>query len=61
MSRFIKRLEDPKQGRTKFARVSWQPITTAANQLWLRQCAQKNYELPERTPEDLARLGQEID
>ena len=43
------------------AQLSRQPITTAANQLWLRRCAQNGYQLPATTPEDLLRLGQDID
>ncbi len=43
------------------AAVSRHPITTATNRLWLRHCGQSNYRLPERTPEHLTRLGQEID
>jgi hypothetical protein len=43
------------------SRVSRQPITTATNQLWLRRSAQSGYELPDSTPEDLIRLGQDID
>lgn len=46
---------------TTIARVSRHPVTTAANQLWLRRCAQNSYHIQERTPEDLVRLGQEID
>ncbi len=41
--------------------LSRHPITTAANQLWLRRCAQNGYQLPATTPEDLLRLGQDID
>ncbi len=43
------------------AQLSRHPITTAANQLWLRRCAQNGYQLPATTPEDLLRLGQDID
>jgi hypothetical protein len=43
------------------AQLSRQPITTAANQLWLRRCAQNGYQLPATTPADLLRLGQDID
>ncbi len=43
------------------ARVSRHPITTATNQLWLRRSAQTGYQISENTPEDLARLGQDID
>ncbi len=43
------------------AQVSRHPITTATNQLWLRRCAQHGYQLPATTPEDLLRLGQDID
>ncbi len=43
------------------SRVSRQPITTATNQLWLRRSAQAGYQLSESTPEDLTRLGQDID
>jgi hypothetical protein len=43
------------------AQLSRQPITTATNQLWLRRCAQNGYQLPATTPEDLLRLGQDID
>ena len=43
------------------ARVSRHPITTATNQLWLRRSAQTGYKISETTPEDLARLGQDID
>jgi hypothetical protein len=43
------------------ARVSRHPITTATNQLWLRRSAQTGYQISETTPEDLARLGQDID
>lgn len=43
------------------ARVSRHPITTATNQLWLRRSAQTGYQISESTPEDLARLGQDID
>ena len=43
------------------AQLSRQPITTATNQLWLRRCAQSGYQLPATTPEDLLRLGQDID
>ena len=43
------------------ARISRHPITMATNQLWLRRCAQGGYLLEERTPEDLLRLGQDID
>jgi hypothetical protein len=42
-------------------RVSRHPITTATNQLWLRRSAQDGYQISEVPPEDLARLGQEID
>ena len=43
------------------SRVSRHPITTATNQLWLRRSAQAGYQLSESTPEDLTRLGQDID
>ena len=43
------------------SRVSRQPVTTATNQLWLRRAAQNSYELQDSTPEDLIRLGQDID
>jgi hypothetical protein len=46
---------------TAIAQLSRQPITTAANQLWLRRCAQNGYQLPATTPADLLRLGQDID
>jgi hypothetical protein len=43
------------------SRVSRQPITTATNQLWLRRAAQHSYDVPDNTPDDLVRLGQDID
>jgi hypothetical protein len=43
------------------AQLSRHPITTATNQLWLRRCAQNGYQLPATTPDDLLRLGQDID
>jgi hypothetical protein len=46
---------------TAISRVSRHPITTAANQLWLRRAAQNGYQLSETTPDDLLRLGQDID
>lgn len=43
------------------SRVSRHPITTATNLLWLRRTAQSGYQVSEAAPEDLERLGQDID
>jgi hypothetical protein len=43
------------------SRISRHPITTSANLLWLRRCVENNYTLQEKTPEDLERLGHDID
>ncbi len=43
------------------SRISRHPITTSTNQLWLARAAQGGYETDDKTPEDLALLGRDID
>ena len=42
-------------------KVSKRPITSAANQLWLRDCARRKYEIDEHAPEEYVRMGEEIE
>lgn len=41
--------------------INRHPITTSTNQLWLRRVLQNGGSLPAATPEDLVRLGHDID
>lgn len=45
----------------RIVRISRHPITTSTNQLWLRRVLQSGGSLPAVTPEDLVRLGRDID
>jgi hypothetical protein len=45
----------------RIVRISRHPITTSTNQLWLRRVLQSGGSLPAATPEDLVRLGHDID
>ena len=41
--------------------ISRQPITTSANQLWLRQCAKSGFQIPDRTPDDVLQIAANTD